>query len=113
MKSVAGKTVLVTGGAMGLGKLFATKAVEEKAAAVVLWDINEVALKETAAELEALGGTVHTFVVDVSSAEAVAAAARSVRDEVGTVHVAVQQRRHRARQRLLLGEPRSATSSRR
>ena len=87
MKSVEGKTVLVTGGAMGLGKLFATKAVEQNAAAVVLWDVNEVALKETAAELEALGGTVHTFAVDVSSGEAVSSAAARVRDEVGTVHI--------------------------
>jgi short-subunit dehydrogenase len=87
VKSVAGKNVLVTGAAMGLGKLFATKAVQEKAAAVVLWDLNEVALKETAVELEALGGTVHTAVVDVSSAEAVAEAAAGARQSVGTIHV--------------------------
>jgi NAD(P)-dependent dehydrogenase (short-subunit alcohol dehydrogenase family) len=52
MKSVAGKTVLVTGAAMGLGRLFATKAVADGAAHVVLWDVNESALKDTAAELE-------------------------------------------------------------
>jgi short-subunit dehydrogenase len=89
MKSVAGKTVLVTGAAMGLGKLFATKAVAEGAAHVVLWDINESALKDTAAELEAAGGTVHFNVVDVSSARTVAAAAKLVRTEVGDVHVLV------------------------
>lgn len=87
MKSVEGKVVLVTGAAMGLGKLFATTAVNENAAHVVLWDINEGALKDTAAELEAEGGTVSTYVVDVSSAEAVATAAEAVRTEVGTVHV--------------------------
>jgi NAD(P)-dependent dehydrogenase (short-subunit alcohol dehydrogenase family) len=89
MKSVAGKTVLVTGGAMGLGKLFAQTAAREKAAAVVLWDINEGALKDTAAELEADGGTVHPYVVDVSSADAISTAAQAVRDEVGDVHVLV------------------------
>ena len=89
MKSVADKIVLVTGAAMGLGKLFATKAVQEGAAAVVLWDINESGLKDTAAELEAEGGTVHTYVVDVSSATAVAKAAALVRKEVGDVHVLV------------------------
>ena len=52
MKTVADKTVLITGAAMGLGKLFAHKAVGDKAAAIVLWDINEHALKDTAAELE-------------------------------------------------------------
>jgi short-subunit dehydrogenase len=87
MKTVAGKTVLITGAAMGLGKLFAQKAVAENAAAVVLWDINESALKDTAAELEAASGTVHSYVVDISSADAIATAAAQVRAEAGTVEI--------------------------
>src|SRR3954451_22416368 len=89
MKSVEGKIVLVTGAAMGLGKLFATTAVKQNAAHVVLWDINDGALKDTAAELEAHGGTVSTHVVDVSSADAVAAAADAVRAEVGDVQILI------------------------
>ncbi len=87
MKSVQGKTVLVTGAAMGLGKLFATKAVTEGAAAVVLWDINEAALVETVEELQAAGGNIHAYVVDVSDAEAIGAASALVLDEVGPVDV--------------------------
>src|SRR4051794_10508173 len=89
MKSVAGKTVLVTGAAMGLGKLFARTAVKEQAAAVVLWDINESALKDTAAELEAEGGTIHTYVVDVSARESVSAVAAQVRAELGDVQILI------------------------
>jgi len=89
MRSVAGKTVLVTGAAMGLGRLFAKKAVAEDASAVVLWDIDEPALKETSAELGAAGGTVLSYAVDVASAEAVTVAAAQVRKAVGTVHVLV------------------------
>ncbi|UGT63123.1 SDR family NAD(P)-dependent oxidoreductase [Nocardia asteroides] len=89
LESVAGRTVLVTGAAMGLGKLFATTAVRERAAAVVLWDINEAALKETAAELTELGGTVHYNVVDVSSQEAITEAAAAVRAEVGDIDILV------------------------
>lgn len=89
MRSVQGKTVLVTGAAMGLGKLFATRAVREGAAHVVLWDLDESALKDTAAELEAMGGSVHLYVVDVSTRTKVAAAAKQVRAEVGDVHVLV------------------------
>ncbi|MFI9404845.1 SDR family NAD(P)-dependent oxidoreductase [Nocardia sp. NPDC052316] len=89
LDTVAGKKVLVTGAAMGLGKLFAERAVREGAAAVVLWDINEVALKETAAELTGLGGTIHHFVVDVSEPAAVTEAAESVRAEVGTIDILV------------------------
>jgi NAD(P)-dependent dehydrogenase (short-subunit alcohol dehydrogenase family) len=87
MESVRGSNVLVTGAAMGLGKLFATNAVKEGAAAVVLWDANEAALKETAAELEAAGGTVHYEVVDVTSESLVNESAARVRADVGTIHV--------------------------
>lgn len=87
MQSVRGANVLITGAAMGLGKLFAVNAVNEGAAAVVLWDVDETALEETAAELAAAGGTVHYDIVDVTSGDRVAEAAAKVRDEVGTVHV--------------------------
>ncbi|MEZ5184893.1 MAG: SDR family oxidoreductase [Candidatus Nanopelagicales bacterium] len=89
MKTVEGKTVLVTGAAMGLGKLFAEAAVRDKASAVVLWDINEAELANTAAELEAAGGVIHSYIVDVSSAEAIAQASQWVRDEVGMVEILI------------------------
>ncbi|MDT5221126.1 MAG: all-trans-retinol dehydrogenase [Mycobacterium sp.] len=91
MQSVKGTNVLVTGAAMGLGKLFATQAVKEGAAAVVLWDANEAALKETVtdleAELESAGCTIHYETVDVTSQAGVAEAAERVRADVGTIHV--------------------------
>lgn len=89
MKSVAGKTVLVTGAAMGMGKLYARRAVEEGATDVVLWDINEEALAATAGELSGSGTRIHSQVVDVSSDRAIAAASQVVRDEVGTVEILV------------------------
>ncbi|HUH69897.1 MAG TPA: SDR family NAD(P)-dependent oxidoreductase [Mycobacterium sp.] len=75
MQSVSGLNVLVTGAAMGLSKLFATRAVKEGAAAVVLWNANEAALKETVTELEAGGSTIHYQTVDVTSQSRVAEAA--------------------------------------
>lgn len=89
LDSVAGKKVLITGAAMGLGKLFAERAVREGATAVVLWDINDTALAETAAELTAAGGAVHTHRVDISDRAAVAAAADAVRVAVGDIDVLV------------------------
>jgi len=89
MKNVAGKKVLITGAAMGMGKMYAQLAVDEGAAAVILWDLNENALKETAEELRASGGTVHEYVVDVSSREAVADAAARVRSEVGDPEIVI------------------------
>ena len=87
MQSVRGNNVLVTGAAMGLGKLFATNAVKEGAATVILWDANATALSQTAAELEAAGGTIEYETVDVTSPDRVAAAAAHVRAHVGAVHV--------------------------
>jgi short-subunit dehydrogenase len=89
MKSVEGKTVLITGAAMGLGKLFAQRGVAEEASAVILWDVNETALEETAEELRAGGAQVHAQVVDVSSREAITSAAQQVRDEVGAVEILI------------------------
>jgi short-subunit dehydrogenase len=83
VKNVAGKKVLITGAAMGMGKMYAELAVQEGAADVILWDVNETVLKETAEALRAAGGTVHEFVVDVSSREAIADAAARVRTEIG------------------------------
>ncbi|AXK89158.1 SDR family oxidoreductase [Nocardia farcinica] len=89
LETVAGKKVLVTGAAMGLGKLFAERAVREGAAAVVLWDINEPALKETAEGMTGRGTQIHTQVVDVSDREAIVAAAATTRETVGDIDVLV------------------------
>ncbi|MGN2637381.1 SDR family NAD(P)-dependent oxidoreductase [Nocardia takedensis] len=89
LETVADKKVLVTGAAMGLGKLFAERAVREGAADVVLWDIDEARVKETAAELAALGGRVHHHVVDVADRDAIATAAAAVREQVGDIDILV------------------------
>ena len=89
LDTVAGKKVLITGAAMGLGKLFAIRAVSEGAAAVVLWDVDETALQETETELTAMGGTVQAQTVDVADRAAIAAAAETVRARLGGVDVLV------------------------
>jgi short-subunit dehydrogenase len=89
MKSVAGKKVLVTGAAMGLGKLFALRAVQDGASEVIVWDLNEAALEQTVKELVGNGGTVSSYIVDVSDPQAIAEAAAQVRDEVGVIEVLI------------------------
>ncbi|MBF4997106.1 SDR family NAD(P)-dependent oxidoreductase [Nocardia sp. BSTN01] len=90
MDTVAGKRVLITGAAMGLGKSFAQRAVREQAADVVLWDVNETALKQTAAELSSGSvSRVHQYVVDVSDQQSIIEAGAAVRSEVGDIDVLV------------------------
>lgn len=86
MKDVRGKVFLVTGGAMGMGKLVAEHFARD-GAKVVIWDVNEEALEETVAEFRDRGWEVHPYIVDVTDREKVYEVADRVRDEVGTVDV--------------------------
>ena len=89
MKNVAGKKVLITGAAMGMGKLYVEKAVNEGAAAVILWDINEKALMDTAAEFGASGAKVLPYVVDVSDRAEIEKAAAQARADIGDPHIVI------------------------
>lgn len=89
MQTVEGRIVLVTGAAMGMGRLYAAHAVAERAAAVVLWDIDAGALAATRDALAARGGNVIAQVVDVASPEAVAAAAARVHADVGDPSIVI------------------------
>jgi short-subunit dehydrogenase len=89
MKSVRDKRVLVTGAAMGMGRLFAERALAEQASAVVLWDVNESALDDTLTELADGPVEVSGYVVDVTDPAAVAGTAAAVLDDLGGVDVLV------------------------
>ena len=84
-----GGNALVTGAAMGMGRLFALRAASEGARAVVLWDIDADNLEKVAAEVRALGATALPMRVDVSDIDAVVAAAREVTATVGSLDVLV------------------------
>ena len=66
----AGRGAIVTGGASGLGKATAARIVAE-GGRVVLWDLNADALNTAAEEI----GALDAIALDVSDADAVAAAA--------------------------------------
>lgn len=89
MKSVQGKKVLITGGAMGLGRLFAERAIAERADTVVLWDVNEMALNETLAELHGTDTEVFGYIVDLASPEEIETTATEVLDAIGTMDIVI------------------------
>lgn len=89
MKSVKHKNVLVTGAAMGMGRLFAERAVAEEATSVVLWDVNEAALDDTLSDLADGPAEVSGHVIDVSDADAVADTAASILEAVERIDVVV------------------------
>lgn len=81
------KTVLITGGARGLGKLIAGRCLEERAGCIVLWDIDAARLDASAAELRQAGGRIETAIVDVSSREDIERAAEATLRSHGPVDI--------------------------
>lgn len=89
MTQIAGSTVLITGGASGLGRLMGI-GMARLGADVVLWDLDAVGLDEVAQEIKgSTGRDAHTFEVDVTDRELVYATADRVRDAVGDVDILV------------------------
>lgn len=88
MKDVKGKVVLITGAAMGMGKLLTEKFCED-GARVIMVDLNPDSLKEAKAEFEQRGFEVFDYVCDISDSKKVKAMAAWAKKEVGTVSVLV------------------------
>ncbi len=88
MKNIAGKVVLITGGAMGIGRGLARHFLKD-GARLVLVDINRGELERAAAEMRKDGGEVHTYLCDVSRRDNVYSMAGRVKKDVGPVDVLV------------------------
>jgi NAD(P)-dependent dehydrogenase (short-subunit alcohol dehydrogenase family)/pimeloyl-ACP methyl ester carboxylesterase len=80
--------VSVTGAGSGIGRETAF-AFAHEGAEVVVSDIDEATVKETAAEIAARGGVAHAYVLDVSDAKAVEAFAERVTVEHGVPDIVV------------------------
>lgn len=89
MTKFKNKTVLITGGAAGIGKIMAQKILSLGAAKIIIWDINQENLEKTTNELKASGFTIFPYRVDVADLEQVKQTARKVKDEVGMVDILI------------------------
>jgi len=87
MKNFANKTVLITGGGSGIGKIMSRLFLERKAK-VVIWDISQPNIDATLAELGSLG-SITGYQVDVSSPSQISACAKTFKQEVGGVDVLI------------------------
>lgn len=89
MTQIKNKTVLITGGAAGLGKLMGRKCLEKGASQLIIWDINREFIEQTVSEFSSLGFKVFAHVIDVSDTPAIIETANKVRTEIGDVDIVI------------------------
>ncbi|MGK0452631.1 MAG: short-subunit dehydrogenase [Paraglaciecola sp.] len=82
-----GKTVLITGGASGIGKIMA-RLFLERGAKVIIWDINQSKVTETISGFSNKG-IVIGFIVDVSDNNQIEKTAKKVKQEIGIIDVLI------------------------
>jgi all-trans-retinol dehydrogenase (NAD+) len=90
MSEIAGRTVLITGGASGVGLRVALR-LASLGGRLVLWDINREALDRALAEVTRAGGGRDAvgYLCDIADRESVYATAARVRQEAGAVDILV------------------------
>jgi short-subunit dehydrogenase len=81
------KTVLITGGVSGIGKIMGLLALE-RGAKLVIWDINKQSMEDVVADFSQYG-KVCGFQVDVSDAEQIENIAKQVKQQFGTVDILI------------------------
>jgi short-subunit dehydrogenase len=89
MRSVKNKTVLVTGGAMGMGRAYVERAINDGAKHVIVWDLNEAAMQQLASDFEGSSTQLHTFAVNVTDTDLIYQTAEQIIDEIGPVHLLI------------------------
>lgn len=78
--SFSGKTVLITGGGSGMGRL-AARMLAESGATVAIFDVNQEGMDETAKGLD----SIHGWSVDITDAQAVLDAVKAAEEKLGPI----------------------------
>lgn len=89
MATFEAATVLITGGANGIGKLLGKKALEVGAVRLIIWDTDAAALDEIRQQWANQNQEIYTHVVDLSSADAIYETAETVLRDVGKVDILI------------------------
>jgi NAD(P)-dependent dehydrogenase (short-subunit alcohol dehydrogenase family) len=88
MTDIRGKVAVVTGAASGIGRATAV-ALAREGARVAIADVDRAGLAETATRVKAVGGDVSTYLLDVSSREAVYAFAQEIEAQFGGADIVI------------------------
>ena len=88
MTTINGKLAIVTGAASGIGRATAL-SLAKRGARLIVTDVNRDGLAETASQIEALGGSATTFILDVSDRDAIYAFAQEVESAHGGADIVI------------------------
>ena len=88
MSDFAGKNVLITGAASGIGRLMALKIGAQRGQ-LVLWDVNPQGLDKVRGEIEAQGGRASSYVCNLTDRRAIADAAAKTLQERGPIDILI------------------------
>jgi len=87
MSNFKGKRILITGGASGIGKIMGKLALQ-RGAELIIWDINQMSIDTTLAELAAYG-KVSAYKIDLSDSTQIKSMAALVKKETGTIDILI------------------------
>ena len=87
MTKLKNKTILITGGASGIGKIMSRLSLERNAK-VIIWDINTESIEGTLKELSPLGN-ISSYIVDVSDLQQIEKTAEKLKKEHGNIDILI------------------------
>lgn len=88
MSKIKGSTVLITGGASGIGRIMGRIALEKGARQLIIWDINEQGIGSTIEELRTIGN-IKGYKVDISDTAAVQECYKRTHWECGNIDILI------------------------
>ena len=87
MTQLKNKTILITGGASGIGKIMSRLSLERNAK-VIIWDVNKFNIKKTISEFDNLG-KITAYIVDISNLVQIQEAAKKVQEKHGNIDILI------------------------
>lgn len=89
MSRIQGTTVLITGGASGIGRLMGQEVLRRGAKQLILWDLNGAALDEALTQFRQQGFSVEGYVVDLADSAGVRATFGRMRQRSAAIDILI------------------------
>ena len=89
MSSFKNKTVLITGGASGIGLLMGQRVLEQQAARLIIWDVSNENINQAKEKLHQYHNRVHCYSLNIAEPGQVNHAAQKVLQQFGPIDILI------------------------